>query len=48
MKRKGNKLTEEQVKWLMELRARGYATALCYSADEAITKIQKYMSLRKE
>ena len=48
MKRKGNKLTEDQIKWLMELRARGYATALCYSASEAIDKIEKYMSLRRE
>lgn len=48
MKRKGNKLSEEQTTWLNELRARGYATALCYSADEAISKIQKYMKLRKE
>ena len=48
MKRKGNKASEEQITWLMELRARGYATALCYSAQEAIDKIQKYMTLRKE
>ena len=48
MKRKGNKATDDQIKWLMELRARGYATALCYSADEAIAKIEKYMKLRKE
>lgn len=48
MKRKGNKATDDQIKWLMELRARGYATVLCYSADEAISKIQKYMELRKE
>lgn len=48
MKRKGNKLSEDQIKWLMELRARGYATALCFSANEAIDKIEKYMSLRRE
>ena len=48
MKRKGNSPTDDQIKWLMELRARGYATALCYSADEAIAKIEKYMKLRKE
>lgn len=45
MKRKGNKVSEEQIKWLMELKARGYATALCYSADEAIKKIERYMKL---
>lgn len=48
MKHKGNKATDDQIKWLMELRARGYATALCYSADEAIVQIEKYMKLRKE
>ena len=48
MKRVGNVPTDDQIKWLMELKARGYATALCYSATEAIAKIDKYMKLRKE
>ena len=47
MKRKGNKASEEQIKWLMELKSRGYATTLCYSADEAIEKIKRYMSLKR-
>jgi hypothetical protein len=47
MKRKGNKASEEQIKWLMELKSRGYATTLCYSADDAIEKIKRYMNLKK-
>lgn len=48
MKRKGNKLSEVQKTWLNELRARGYATALCYSADDAIKLIEKYMRIGEE
>jgi hypothetical protein len=48
MKRKGNKATDDQIKWLMELRARGYYSSLCYSADAAIKLIDEYMKLRKE
>ncbi len=48
MKRKGNKPTKEQLEWLKNLKSRGYATAICYSADDAINLITKYMSLGKE
>ena len=48
MKRKGNKPSDNQISWIMELRKRNYCAMVCYSADEAITLIQKYMSLRKE
>ena len=48
MKRVGNKLTSDQRMWLDELRARGYATALCYSADDAIKLIKKYMRIGEE
>ncbi len=46
MKRKGNKPSSEQIQWLKSLKSRGYATAICYSADEAIEKIQKYMKMK--
>ncbi len=48
MKRVGNKLTSDQRTWLDNLRARGYATALCYSADDAIKLIEKYMRIGEE
>jgi transcriptional regulator with XRE-family HTH domain len=48
MKRKGNKATDNQISWITELRKRNYCAMVCYSADDAITLIQNYMSLRKE
>lgn len=43
MKYGANKPTAEQKKWLSRLSARGYATAICYSADDAIKIVKEYM-----
>lgn len=45
MKYGKNKLTDEQRKFLRGVRRQGYATGLCYSADEAIALIVKYYKL---
>lgn len=46
MKYGKNKPTDNQVKWLSTLKAEGYATAVCYSAKEAIKLIDLYLSGR--
>jgi len=46
MKYGKNKPTKDQVKWLSTLKAEGYATSICYSAEEAIKIIDLYMSGR--
>ena len=43
MKSKRGKPTEDQLIWLRRLTDEGYACAICYSADDAIRKIKKYM-----
>lgn len=43
MKRKGEKPTPEQVDWMLKLQARGYATYLCYGADQAWDALFEYM-----
>ena len=40
-----NKTSENQNKWLENLMRVGYATAVCYSCNEAITAIRKYLGL---
>lgn len=45
MKYGKNKPTEKQIEWLRRLSDEGYATAVCYSAAEAIRKIEKYNNL---
>jgi hypothetical protein len=45
MKYGNNKLTNEQKEWLRILSKEGYATAVCYSASEAIRLIEKYLKL---
>lgn len=45
MKYGKNKPTEAQLKWLLTLKQEGYATAICYSAKEAIGLIEKYNNL---
>lgn len=45
MKRKGNKPTTEQIEWLRNLKSKGYATGLCYSASDAIALIEKYINI---
>lgn len=46
MKSQAGKPTNDQISWLKTLKANGYATAICYGADEAIGKIEKYMKLK--
>lgn len=49
MKYNKNTLTQEQRSFLSGVKKQGYATAVCYSANEAIKLIQKYFLLdRKE
>lgn len=45
MKYGNNKLTDEQRYFLKGVKNQGYATAVCYSAEEAIRKIQLYFKL---
>ena len=47
MKFNNNKLTSEQKQFLSGVKAQGYATWVCYSANEAIELIQKYYKLPK-
>lgn len=42
MKYGKGKLSPDQREWLRRLRSEGYATAVCYSADEAIELIKRY------
>lgn len=48
MKYNNNKLTYEQKKFLRGVKAQGYATWVCYSAEEAIELITQYYKLPKE
>ena len=48
MKSEAGKVTKEQTKWLKLLKNNGYATAICYGADEAINKIAAYMRLERK
>lgn len=45
MKAENGRLSADQRKWLTYLRDHLYATAVCYSEDEAIAVIKKYKSL---
>ena len=47
MKYDKNKLTEEQERFLKGVKAQGYATWVCYSAEEAIKLITNYYKLPK-
>lgn len=47
MKYGKNKPTEEQVKWLVFLSAQGYATAVCYSWQEAARTICRYLDIEE-
>jgi len=42
-----NEPTEKQRWWLDNLRHRGYAVCVCYSADEAYMQIKEYLNLDK-
>ena len=48
MKSESGKVTKEQREWLKLLKNNGYATAICYGADEAINKISAYMRLERK
>jgi hypothetical protein len=43
MKFDKGKLSPDQIKWLRKLKKEGYATSVCYGADEAIRMIEKYL-----
>lgn len=43
MKYGKGRLSEAQREWLSRLNKEGYAVCVCYGADEAITKIRRYM-----
>lgn len=45
MKYGDNKLTEKQAEFLEDMQKEGYKTAVCYTADEAIEVIEKYLKL---
>ena len=45
MKSHKGKPTNEQISWLKRLKSQGYATAICYGSQEAITIIEKYMKI---
>lgn len=43
MKAEKNKPTQKQMEWLEALNKQGYATAVCYSWEEATKLIQSYL-----
>ena len=45
MKYGKNKPTEKQEWWLSELTIKGYKTAVCYGADEAMDEIADYLGI---
>lgn len=45
MKIKPNRLTKEQLGWMARLERAGYATAVAWSAREAIETIREYLNL---
>lgn len=46
MKAEGGRLRPNQREWLEELRAQGYACAVCHGAEEAEQAIEQYMERR--
>ncbi len=47
MKYGKNKLTDEQLLFLKGVKKQGYATAVCYTAEEAIRKLKLYFQLNE-
>ena len=47
MKYGKNKLTDEQLLFLKGVKKQGYATAVCYTAEEAIRKLKLYFQLKE-
>jgi hypothetical protein len=48
LKSNKGKATQEQIEWLKLLKSNGYATAITYGVDEAITVIKQYISIKEE
>lgn len=46
MKVSGNRPTKSQLDWLKRLSDRSYATAVCYSAEQAIRVVKEYLNGR--
>ena len=47
MKWQKNKTTDKQDWWLDQLRKQGYETAVCWSAEEAMDTIAKYLDIEE-
>ena len=45
MKAGSGKLSVDQGDWIWRLKNAGYAAAVCYSADEAISAIKEYLNI---
>lgn len=45
MKRVGKYPTPEQIKWMLELMARGFAVYLCYDAHQAWDALTEYLGI---
>lgn len=43
---KGSRVTPDQIRWIDELLAQGYAAAVCRGCDEAISMITAYLTGR--
>lgn len=43
-RRKGARITEEQLEWVERLAAEGYVAAVCMGCDEAISLITRYLN----
>ncbi len=48
MKAKDGRVNKKQQEWLEHLEQSGYTTMVCYSCDEAIEKIIKFLSERPD
>lgn len=46
MKKPGGTVSLQQRRWLTAMQAQGYATAVCYSVEEAQSTILRYLSPR--
>lgn len=45
-RRKNSRVSADQIRWIENLMAQGYAAAVCYGCDEAIEIIQNYLAGR--
>ena len=44
LKTKKGKVSSNQRKWQNKLRGRGYASEICFGADEAIATLEQYLA----